>query len=697
MVLGLNHLAASKGQPEDYSNVNGLFPPAPGSRRGSRQGSEGHSGVSSPGVANLTSAYDVSLIVRSANPVADAHDPDVSSKTLPAHHVPSFVSIASRAIQRTGQSSKKQRRQRAKAKAKRAAEAISTTVSRTSKAHDSRITHSAADQEDSKTTLPLLSFQNPDEWNSFHQPNLLGVWKGLRWGLPEDYDEGEKGSIKGRQTIHAQRENQRTEQKLGKNWADVEVLKPDWGWPDADRQTWLEGPNVEKDRADGIASSAKGEEQSPYGQRREWQDPKRDEPQDHARVTWLGHATMLLQLPPIADPATTEDPRIEEQEGRTEGGVCESPESFKRAQRIVGMVQDSREPSPSKSIVVAKGKLKDGANGDGKDVEDASSSKGQERQDWKRSKSRPASQDVPRSKSSDNRSAPVVDNVRDRSFNIIFDPIFSKRCSPSQTVGPIRFTDPPCQAEDLPPIDVILISHDHYDHADVDSLKRILKQRGDAVHVFVGLGNKDWLCSSVGFKKAQVSELDWWDEAILTASGPLATQKTPPQAAVRIICTPAQHGSGRGPGGKDQTLWCSWMIESIAPLQVSPNSNESKNPEAIKDEVRDAPPPPQSRWRVFFAGDTGLRRHAEKPTNRKAPICPAFPRVAEKYGSPDLFLLPISIGSSLSYLRSKDPFPRRYSPFPRVSEALTSCIHMDAEDACVSMKVDRPAPIFAPD
>ncbi|GAC72323.1 predicted Zn-dependent hydrolase [Moesziomyces antarcticus T-34] len=121
------------------------------------------------------------------------------------------------------------------------------------------------------------------------------------------------------------------------------------------------------------------------------------------------------------------------------------------------------------------------------------------------------------------------------------------------------------------------------------------------------------------------------------------------------MCTPAQHGSGRGAGDKDASLWASWVVEW---------NNDG------------------GRFAAFFAGDTGLKFHHDSPEKRhKYPACPAFGEIARRCGPFDLLLLPISVGSSLSYFRSWDPFPRAMSPFPRVSGTLTSSIHMDPYDA----------------
>ncbi|CAO1619679.1 unnamed protein product [Parajaminaea phylloscopi] len=640
--------------------------------------------------SRLVSAYDVTLLVRSRNPTADAHDPNVDRHEIPSHHVPSIVSIASKTLRQSSTRPAMRKREMAKAKARRAAEAVKSTSNVPPaywrSAGSKRFAQPAATQPHSTpSALPLLSFRNP--WDSFQPPSLLGVWRGLKWGLPDQYNEGghSKYRGKGRHARRAGSSAADAEAQFGKRWTEVEVLKPDWGWVDAERKTWLEGPNVEHEKAQRAEGTG---QDGPFGLRREWQDPRADRAEDSARVTWLGHASTLLQLPPLADPVTETDPDVEQEPGTTSGNV-RTPLATHQARDLVNQISSvngsKHEPGSQRRQIIIRedfavknrhsgarphaheGLPAHSANGmpvtqdNEKDATASTSEQGSE-------------QNTP---STEQRSMTIDDN-RDRSINLLFDPVFSKRCSPSQTVGPVRFTEAPCQAEDLPPIDIILLSHDHYDHSDVDTLKRIRAARGNAVHVFAGLGNKDWLCSSAGFKKSQVSELDWWDEAILTSSGSPPPPGDVTRAALRVICTPAQHGSGRVPGGKDSTLWCSWVIEQIRPAEgvvKQPQDQSSGGPRQ------------QLRWRAFFAGDTGLRRHGEKATNRKSPVCPAFEEIAKRYGTPHLFLLPISIGSSLSYLRSKDPFPRRYSPFPRVSESLTSSIHMDAEDAVQMMEI----------
>lgn len=747
MVLYRRHLEAASGEPSDFAKASRSVAQKHLFRLRKRQGPQSPPqdsstpDTSSPrlstssrpvpkSIPKLRSAYDVTLFVRSKNPVADAHDPNIGSEDLPSHHVPTFVSVAHRAIQRQGTSRSARSRRRATQAARRAAEALKTSsaipsgpASQWRPGGSKRFAHPAAAQEHHSRTssFPLLGFQNP--WDSFKPPTLLNVWQGLKWGLPEDYDEGGHSRYRGqgRRAAKAAQEYRAAEAELGKKWAAIDIRQPNWGWSEQEDMPRRltsgeqEGPQQRpksplsntdtetKPSSSTTLTASASPGPSAQGKYQEWQDPRAEEPADHARVSWLGHATVLLQLPPLADPLAKREHIAEETPGRSFGSLSDSPPRTRKGKELLGEVTPPRrravsesKPKPKK-LIIQHGKGKNATTDEvigGQVTSDISSDVLSESDDEEPEEPTPAPSHPPSTTASPTppSTRSELDNDCDRSINILFDPIFSRRCSPSKNVGPQRFTEAPCSAEELPPIDVILISHDHYDHADVDSLRRILKRRGQAVHVFAALGNKDWLCSSVGFKKSQVSELDWWDEAVLTATaGSSLAEKLAHtqsdstenlQAAVRIICTPAQHGSGRVPGGKDSTLWCSWVVESITPATAVASKAQNAQVQKRAEQQR-------RRWRVFFAGDTGLRRHGEKPTGRRAPVCPAFEEIARRYGTPHLSLLPISIGSSLSYLRSKDPFPRRYSPFPRVSEALTSCIHMDAEDAVTVMDIMR--------
>lgn len=89
--------------------------------------------------------------------------------------------------------------------------------------------------------------------------------------------------------------------------------------------------------------------------------------------------------------------------------------------------------------------------------------------------------------------------------NILFDPVFSERCSPNQWAGPKRYTPPPCKLDELPRIDIVVISHNHYDHLDLATVKTL--QKDHTPYFYVPLGNKEWF-DSIGIK-SKVVECDW--------------------------------------------------------------------------------------------------------------------------------------------------------------------------------------------
>jgi N-acyl-phosphatidylethanolamine-hydrolysing phospholipase D len=213
----------------------------------------------------------------------------------------------------------------------------------------------------------------------------------------------------------------------------------------------------------------------------------------------------------------------------------------------------------------------------------------------------------------------------ERGMRILLDPVFSERVGPYNLVGPVRFSPPPCAVEDLPEVDVVCISHDHYDHLDSATLKTLMvKQNGNlkficslrVKEVLVGLG--------VGIKEEQVTELDWWDSIYVEKEG---------ISSVGMICTPAQHRSGRTPWNFDGTLWCGWIIKET--------SDTGK--------------------RMFFAGDTGYCgvTSDDQPSHHKAPHppCPAFAEIGNLYGPFDLALVPIGCYQPRSALSGQHSSP----------------------------------------
>ncbi len=167
--------------------------------------------------------------------------------------------------------------------------------------------------------------------------------------------------------------------------------------------------------------------------------------------------------------------------------------------------------------------------------------------------------------------------LQHRDVNLLTDPIWSDRASPLSWIGPRRRRLPGVRWEDLPRIDIVLLSHNHYDHLDLTTLRR-LAARGNSTFI-VPAGNAQLLRSA---KIGPAHELDWGGSLSI---GP-----------VKINCVPALHFSARSVTDRNQTLWCGYVIEFDAAL-------------------------------VYFAGDTGFGVH--------------FMQIREKFAAPRLALLPI--------------------------------------------------------
>lgn len=176
-------------------------------------------------------------------------------------------------------------------------------------------------------------------------------------------------------------------------------------------------------------------------------------------------------------------------------------------------------------------------------------------------------------------------------FNLLLDPIWSMRCSPLPWAGPRRVRAPGLRFEDLPPIDVVAVSHNHYDHCDLPTLERLAK-RHDAVAI-TGAGNRD-LLAGAGFER--VVELDWWQQHTLqpVSEGGGAANG---HHTVELHFVPTQHFSARGLLDRNRTRWGGFVLET-------------------------------SRGPIYFGADTGYRREI-------------FRSVRERFGEPVLSFLPI--------------------------------------------------------
>jgi L-ascorbate metabolism protein UlaG (beta-lactamase superfamily) len=158
-------------------------------------------------------------------------------------------------------------------------------------------------------------------------------------------------------------------------------------------------------------------------------------------------------------------------------------------------------------------------------------------------------------------------------LRILTDPVWGPRASPSRLLGPKRFQPVPISLRKMPPLDVVVISHDHYDHLDYPTIRELA--RGDVPFVTslgVGAHLEAW-----GVPPGRITELDWWESHTL------------PMADLTITAAPSQHFSGRGLKDRNATLWSSLVVRS-------------------------------SRHAVFFSGDTGLTTEYASIRERLGPF-----------------------------------------------------------------------------
>ncbi|KAK3048699.1 hypothetical protein LTR09_010008 [Extremus antarcticus] len=191
----------------------------------------------------------------------------------------------------------------------------------------------------------------------------------------------------------------------------------------------------------------------------------------------------------------------------------------------------------------------------------------------------------------------------ERGVRVLFDPVFAERTSPVGFLGPKRYTPTPCSVTDLPDVDVVCISHNHYDHLDIQTVQELHRMRKENIHFFVPLNDKAWFVRNV-CPENQVTELDWWDSSSV---------QIPDIATVTLTCTPSQHGSSRTGWDRDRSLWASWTLET-------------------------------DTHKLFFAGDT-----AYQAVSTPSP-CPIFEQIGEVFGGFDLAMLPIGLFKPQSFM-----------------------------------------------
>jgi N-acyl-phosphatidylethanolamine-hydrolysing phospholipase D len=229
-------------------------------------------------------------------------------------------------------------------------------------------------------------------------------------------------------------------------------------------------------------------------------------------------------------------------------------------------------------------------------------------------------------------------------LRVLFDPVFEDCCAPIKAKGLKRYTPPPCEIEDLPIVDVVVISHSHYDHLSYPTTQRIQKKFPDA-HFFAPLGNKKW------FEKCGitlVTELDWWESRTVKLDERAGGEKRSVSVSesdlgsktggisATIGALPCQHVSARTPFDKCKTLWASWSVESGGSkvwfggyLFFSPISPQSNTHNYLRD----------TGYRTVPYTDPSVDDYG--PEFAHLPVCPAFAHIGQHRGPFDLGLIPI--------------------------------------------------------
>ena len=156
---------------------------------------------------------------------------------------------------------------------------------------------------------------------------------------------------------------------------------------------------------------------------------------------------------------------------------------------------------------------------------------------------------------------------------VLIDPIFGDYASPGFFAGRKRFHPVPATIEQLPPLDAVLLSHDHYDHLNAPTIRKLAKRRVPFI-TSLGVGVR---LEKLGVDPKLITELDWWEEHTL------------PGGTMSFTATPAQHFSGRGLRDRNVTLWSSWVLTT-------------------------------SKAKIFFSGDTGLTNDLAMIGERFAPF-----------------------------------------------------------------------------
>ena len=218
--------------------------------------------------------------------------------------------------------------------------------------------------------------------------------------------------------------------------------------------------------------------------------------------------------------------------------------------------------------------------------------------------------------------------------NLLIDPMFGNVPAPNPLLGNKRFSNKlPIEIEKLPSIDAVLITRDHYDHLDYESIQKLK----DKVNIFytplgIGIHLLKW-----GVEKERIIELDWWQEIKYDE--------------LTIRCTPAQHFSGRGISDREKTLWCSWIIQS-----------DDEN--------------------LFFSGDSGYASHFKEIGDQYGPFDFAFMECGQ-YNNlwPLVHMLPEETAQAGLDIKAKKMMPIHWGAFKLASHSWTDPVERISKKA----------------
>lgn len=218
--------------------------------------------------------------------------------------------------------------------------------------------------------------------------------------------------------------------------------------------------------------------------------------------------------------------------------------------------------------------------------------------------------------------------------NLLIDPMFGDVPAPNPLLGNKRFSNElPIEIEKLPSIDAVLITHDHYDHLDYESIQKL---KGKVKLFFTPLGIGIHLLKW-GVEKERIIELDWWQEIKFDD--------------LTIRCTPAQHFSGRGISDREKTLWCSWIIQSA-------------------DE------------NLFFSGDSGYASHFKEIGEQYGPFDFAFMECGQ-YNNlwPLVHMFPEETAQAGLDIKAKKMMPIHWGAFKLASHSWTEPVERISKKA----------------